>query len=77
MLSPHGTIVRIQFNRVSHVQAQKLALGRASRTLVVLGGMMEGGKGGKSESLWDAVDRKGAGGMRGTGGGEGVERAGR
>lgn len=76
MLSPHGTVVRTQFNHISHVQAQKLALGRASRTLVVLGGMMEGGKGGRSDFLWGAVDRKVAGGRRGTGGGEGGERAG-
>lgn len=78
MLSPHGTVVRTQFNPVSHVQAQQLALGRAPRTFMVFGRMMEGAKGGREDSLWGAVERKGAGGRRGTeaGGGRSLSREG-
>ena len=59
-LSPHGTVVRIQCNPVSHVQAQKPALGRVPRTLVGFGRVMEGGKGGRNDSSWGTVERKGA-----------------
>ena len=35
---------------------------------MILGRMTAGGKGGRSHSLWDALEWRGAGVMRGTGG---------